>query len=164
VPDRRYFIYPIYFAFGMWVARRPINPSMFLPASLVAAIGLLWWCRMYDHPSSTGEVAASLLLCIPLISLYPQIRGGTVSTPLLAYIGRDSLFFYLWHPLAFSLWVAWGVSGSLLLVVCLLTMLLSWIVVARIPFLGTVLGVARARASQGEPGKAVGAAAPEGAA
>ncbi len=163
VPDRRYFIYPIYFAFGMWVARRPFNPSMRVPASLVAATGLIWWCWLYDHPSPAGEVAASLILCLPLISLYPWIKGGTVTVPLLVYIGQDSLFFYLWHPLAFSVWVVWGVSGLPLLAMCVFTMLLSWAVVARIPSLGSVLGVGGAYFPRLAPAsKAPEAAAPEG--
>jgi peptidoglycan/LPS O-acetylase OafA/YrhL len=80
--------------------------------------------------------------------------------PLLVFIGQDSLFFYLWHPLAFALWAAWGASGLLLLALSLSTVLLSWVVVARVPALGAVLGVGRTRPSGPVPVKALDLATP----
>ena len=54
VPDRRFFVYPIYFTFGLWVARRGGNPWKVHIPVLIALIGLLWWCRLYDSVSPTA--------------------------------------------------------------------------------------------------------------
>ena len=141
VPDRRYFIYPIYFALGMWVARRPFDPRWRIWSLVVAAAGLLWWSRLYTHPSLAGEVAAALLMCVPLIGLFPWVRGWTISLPLLAPVGRDSLYFYLWHPLAFAMWAALGVSGLPPLAFAAVSILLAWRPIARFEPLCVVLGV-----------------------
>ena len=50
-PDRRYFIYPIYFTLGMWVRASPRADAVEYPLLLVAFVGLLWWSRLFDHPS-----------------------------------------------------------------------------------------------------------------
>lgn len=147
LPDRRYFIYPIYFALGLWVARRPFDPRWRNWSLAVASIGLLWWCRLYTHPSLAGEVAAALLMCVPLIGLFPWVREWSLPLPLIAPLGRDSLFFYLWHPLAFGLWAALGLSGWPLLALALMSILLAWGAIGRIEPLSVVLGVqARKRA------------------
>lgn len=141
MPDRRYFIYPIYFALGLWVARREFDPRHRFLSLIVAGAGLLWWARLYDHPSLAGEVAAALLMCVPVIGLFPWIREWTLSVPMMAPVGRDSLFFYLWHPLAFGLWAAIGLSGTPLLTLSLVSILLAWVLVARSGPLSVVLGV-----------------------
>lgn len=149
MPDRRYLIYPVYFALGMWVAQRPFDPRVRNWFLVVAGVGLLWWCRLYSHPSLAGEVAAALSMCMPLIALFPWIRGWTFALPLIAPIGRDSLFFYLWHPLAFALWAALHVSGLALLALSVASILVAWVLIARSTTLSTVLGVRpRARAPQ----------------
>lgn len=163
-PDRRYFIYPIYFTLGMWVARRPA-PRHEYPLLLVAFVGLLWWSRLYDHPSTPAEVAAELLLCVPLIVLFPWLRRIRFDVALISAIGRDSLFFYLWHPLIFALWSAGGFSGGWLLVLATGTTLAAWAAIARLPNLSGVLGVRPvASAPHAAASSAPGAASPEGAA
>jgi len=139
-PDRRYFIYPIYFTLGMWVARRPAPTHEYL-LLLIAFAGLLWWSRLYTHPSTAAEVAAELLLCVPLIALFPWLRRITFDVSLISAIGRDSLFFYLWHPLVFALWSAQGFSGTPLLALAAATTLAAWTAIARLPNLSGVLGV-----------------------
>ncbi|MEP7008432.1 MAG: acyltransferase [Sphingomonas bacterium] len=162
VPDRRYFIYPIYFTFGMWVARRPFDPSLRNVPVLIALIGLFWWCRLYDHPLRAGEVAAELILCVPLILLLPRIRQLDLNLPLIASVGRDSLFVYLWHPLVFGLWASQGVYGFPLLALSLMSMLVAGAVIARVPSLRDVLGVRAADPPAGtEPKPAHYAPSPE---
>jgi fucose 4-O-acetylase-like acetyltransferase len=139
-PDRRYFIYPIYFTLGMWIARRPAVSHEYL-LLLVAFAGLLWWSRLYEHPSTAAEAAAELLLCVPLIALFPWLRRIKFDVPLISAIGRDSLFFYLWHPLVFALWSACGFSGAPLLALAIGTTLGAWMAIARLPNLSGVLGV-----------------------
>lgn len=163
-PDRRYFIYPIYFTLGMWVARRPTPRHEYL-LLLVALVGLLWWSCLYDHPSTPAEVAAELLLCVPLIVLFPWLRRIRFDVALISAIGRDSLFFYLWHPLIFALWSAWGFSGAWLLVLAAGTTLAAWAAIARLPNLSGVLGVRPvASAPHAAASSMPGAASPEGAA
>jgi fucose 4-O-acetylase-like acetyltransferase len=141
VPDHRYFTYPIYFTFGMWVARRPFDPSIRDVPLLVALIGLFWWCRLYEHPARAGEVAAELILCVPLILLLPRVRHLALNLPLIAGVGRDSLFVYLWHPLVFGLWASIGLSGLPLLAFSLISMLAAGTAIAHVPRLREVLGV-----------------------
>jgi acyltransferase len=141
MPDRRYFIYPIYFTYGLWVARRPPDPAKLPFAIVIALIGLIWWCGLFDQPSPQAEVAAEMLLCMPLIGLLPRVKKMVVDLPMFASVGRDSLFFYLWHPLIFGLWAAAGFSGLTMLALTLLTLGVTWSVVARVPSLRNVLGV-----------------------
>lgn len=141
MPDRRYFIYPIYFALGMWVARRPEMPSRGYLLFGVACTGLLWWARLYEYPSTAAEAAAELLLCVPLILLFPWLRLLSFDIKPISAVGRDSLFFYLWHPLAFALWAAAGLSGAPLLLLSVGSILLAWQMIARLPTLSGVLGV-----------------------
>ena len=56
-------------------------------------------------------------------------------------LGRDSLFFYLWHPLAFGLWASCGVTGLPMLVLSLGSMILARAGIARMPGLRAVFGV-----------------------
>lgn len=146
-PDRRYFIYPIYFAFGLWVARFRTDASRQLLLWLFACCGLLWWASLYVHPSVAAEAAAALMLCLPLIALFPLLRRISFDIPLLSAIGRDSLFFYLWHPMAFALWSAAGYAGLPLLALSTVSMVAAWAALRRMPDLAGVLGVRPANAS-----------------
>lgn len=141
VPDRRYFIYPIYFCFGLWVARRPLQPERIPLRLLLSGIGLVWWCALYDNPAPAAEVAAELMLCMPLIRLLPLVRRIGLSLPPVATIGRDSLFFYLWHPLVFGLWAAAGYEGLPMLVLTFLTLGVAWATIVRLPSLRSCLGI-----------------------
>ena len=141
VPDRRFFIYPIYFAYGMWIARAQSCLLDLQVSLLLAATGAVWWGSLYYYPSYHGEVAAELILSIPLISLLPRMRSAVVNLPVVAHIGRDSLFFYLWHPMAFGFWVAVGLRGWPMLAYSLLTILLVWRILARLNFLDELVGI-----------------------
>lgn len=152
-PDRRYFIYPIYFAFGVWVARFRTDPSRGALLWVVAFAGLLWWSRLYFHPSVAAETAAVLLLCLPLIALFPLLRRISFDIPVLGAIGRDSLFFYLWHPMAFALWAAWGFTGLPLLALSTVSIWSVWAAIRRMPYLAFVMGIRPAN----PPAAAVGA-------
>ena len=145
IPDRRYFIYPIYFALGMWVARRPNGTSHEARLLLVAFVGLIWWARLYARPSTPAEAAAELLLCVPLIVLFPWLKRVRFDIPWLGAIGRDSLFFYLWHPLIFAAWSAAGLSGALHLALSAATIIAVWLAIRQLSSLASVLGVRPAR-------------------
>lgn len=141
LPDRRYFIYPIYFTFGMFVARHDSDPSKRWLAIGVATVGMLWWIRLYGQVAPIAEVAAELILCVPLIGFLPWIRKVTVNLPTISRMGRDSLFFYLWHPLAFGLCASLGVTGLPMLLLGLSSLALICGAVARRPVLRGILGV-----------------------
>jgi len=147
MPDRRFFIYPIYFALGMWVARRPNASSHEALLLLVAFIGLLWWSRLYVRPSTSAEIAAVLLLCVPLIVMFPWLKRVSFDIRWLSAIGRDSLFFYLSHPLAFAIWSATGITGTLHLALSVTTIIAAWLGIRQTDSLANVLGVRSARLS-----------------
>jgi acyltransferase len=151
LPDRRYFIYPIYFTFGMFVAKHQSDPSKRWLALCVAMIGLFWWARLYNQTLPMAEVAAELTLCIPLIGFLPWVRKLAIDVPTLSSVGRDSLFFYLWHPLAFGLWGSLGFTGLVMLVLSLLSMILFRNLVARRPRLRNIFGVQPPEASGAPP-------------
>ncbi|QJU56539.1 acyltransferase [Sphingomonas sp. AP4-R1] len=141
MPDRRYFIYPIYFTYGLWVARRPPDPAKLPYAIIVSLIGLVWWSALYRQPAPEAEVAAELLLCMPLIGMLPRVRRIVVDFPSVANVGRDSLFFYLWHPLIFGLCAAAGLSGLPMLAVTVVLLALGWAGIARVESLRGILGI-----------------------
>jgi acyltransferase len=141
MPDRRFFIYPIYFFYGLWVACREPDPWKERAALVLAPIGFAWWCALYQAPSLTAEVAAELISCMPLICLLPWIRRLSLSVPPIAAVGRDSLFFYLWHPMAFGLWVACGVRGLPMLMFSMLTLMAARALCGRLPRAGRIFGL-----------------------
>lgn len=143
MPDRRYFIYPIYFSFGLWVARRTPDPAKQPFAIIVSLIGFVWWCALYDRPAPAAEVAAELLMCMPLIGLLPRVRQIALDWSSVANVGRDSLFFYLWHPLIFALCAAAGLSGLPMLFVSFLLLALAWAGIARVASLRSIVGIRR---------------------
>lgn len=141
VPDRRYFIFCLYFMYGMWTANQTLSRYRYVTSIILAAIGLLWWSVLYLRASLPAEVAADVILSISLISLLPLLRHVRVDLPVIREIGQDSLYFYLWHPLIFALWVAAGVHGLPLFAVSMLTILALWSLIARGPSLAPLLGI-----------------------
>ena len=120
MPDRRYFIYPIYFALGMWVAQRGRGSVAATGCCWrYRVVGLLWWARLYEHPSTDGRSGRRTVAVRAADRPVPAVEGVRFDVPLLSAVGRDSLFFYLWHPLAFALWRQPGLSGAPLLALSL---------------------------------------------
>ncbi|WP_137898883.1 acyltransferase, partial [Sphingomonas sp. 2SG] len=145
LPDRRFFIYPIYFFYGLWVAQRRLDRTKLYAALALAPIGLLWWCTLYVHPSIPGEVAASLITSLSLICLLPGIRSASLVLPLIGGIGRQSLFFYLWHPMVFALWSSSGVIGMSMLLLSIATLFAGCALLARSDAASRVFGITRRR-------------------
>lgn len=143
LPDRRFFIYPIYFFYGLWVAQRRLDRTKLYAALALAPIGLLWWCTLYVHPSIPGEVAASLITSLSLICLLPGIRSASLVLPLIGGIGRQSLFFYLWHPMVFALWSSSGVIGMPMLLLSIATLFAGCALLARSDAATRVFGITR---------------------
>ncbi|KKW93565.1 acyltransferase family protein [Sphingobium chungbukense] len=97
--DSRFLRYPIYFFFGMLMAERRISMRYLPIALMVAVLGLLWWSGLYDGDNELAFVPARLLMCLGLIALLPMLSALRLECAPVNAIGRDSLFFYLWHPL-----------------------------------------------------------------
>lgn len=139
--DRRFFIYPIFFFFGLWVARHETRPWKQRASMLLAMIGLAWWCELHSRPALLPEVAAELILGLSLTSLLPLARTSRLHLPFTASIGRESLYYYLWHPLIFGIWAGMGVVGVPMLLVSLATMVAARPLLARMPGLAGTLGI-----------------------
>ncbi|WP_293877811.1 MULTISPECIES: acyltransferase [unclassified Sphingomonas] len=147
MPDRRFFIYPVYFFYGLLVAQREPDRVRQGAAVILAPIGFLWWCSLYDQPNVAAEVAAELIACLPLIYLLPVVRGLPIPLPGIAAIGRNSLFYYLWHPLIFALWHADHVRGLALFALTLATLVALVPLLAHHASLARILGIVRPRSS-----------------
>ncbi len=141
IPDRRFFIYPIYFYYGLWVARRPPERWKAIAACVLAPIGIAWWSSLHAAPDLRGEVAAGLLASLPLICLLPYARMMPASLPVVTSMGRNSLFFYLWHPMTFGLWSIFGVRGVPMLMATLVTLALLAKWAANVPSIARILGL-----------------------
>ena len=164
LPDRRFFIYPVYFFYGLWVAHRQSERWKTVGACLLAPIGILWWCGLYGTPDLTAEVAATLTASLPLICLLPHVRGLPIALPIIAGVGRNSLFFYLWHPMMFGLWSSYGVSGLPMLALTLLSLLVAGRLFAEAPAAARILGMIPRRPGVATPSEAAtaGPLAPSG--
>lgn len=143
LPDRRYFVYPVFFFYGLWVARRPRDPRRVTAAIGLAVIGLPWWASLYVAPDLAGEVAAELIWGLALIYLLPNVRQLDAPVPGVAAMGRDSLFYYLWHPLVFTVWLSLGCSGWSIMLPSLGTLVVVRWTLARVPRLAALAGIGR---------------------
>lgn len=141
LPDRRFFVYPIFFYYGLWVARRPRDPWRVRAAIALGALGAFWWASLYASPDPAAEVAAELIWGLALVYLLPNIRDLSVRVPALAAIGRDSLFYYLWHPLVFTLWLAAGGKGWAILLPTLMTLAVLRLAFARWHRISALVGL-----------------------
>lgn len=108
--DSRYLRYPVYFFFGMLMAERRVS-ARYLPIALtVAVLGLIWWSGLYDDDNELAYVPARLLMCLGLIALLPILSAMRLEFAPVNAIGRDSLFFYLWHPMVMGVVIMTGVG------------------------------------------------------
>lgn len=115
-PDSRYLRYPVYFFFGMLMAERAF-PKRYLGVVLLAgALGAWWWAGLYGTGNRLAFVPARLLMCLGLIALLPVLSQLRLAFAPLNRIGRDSLFFYLWHPMVMGVVLLSGVGAGATLV------------------------------------------------
>jgi fucose 4-O-acetylase-like acetyltransferase len=121
--DSRFLRYPVYFFFGMLMAERPASRHHLPLALAVAMLGLVWWSGLYDAGDDFAYVPARLLMNLGLIALLPTLSALRLDFAPVNAIGRDSLFFYLWHPLIMGVVIMTGVGAlaTLALSILLLT-------------------------------------------
>lgn len=111
-PDGRYLRYSVYFFFGMLMAERGLPTRYLGVALLTAGLGMGWWSELEHDPNIFAFVPARLLMCLSLIALLPRFAALRLSFAPINHIGRDSLFFYLWHPLVMGLIMATGIGPA----------------------------------------------------
>ncbi|QGP79557.1 acyltransferase family protein [Sphingobium sp. CAP-1] len=122
--DNRFIRYPVYFFFGMVMAERGL-PTRYLGVVLLAvALGLLWWSGLWGSGNGLAYVPARLIMCLGLIALLPRLAALRLSFGPLNRIGRDSLFFYLWHPLVMGMVLTSGAGALTTLLLSVLILLL----------------------------------------
>ena len=151
LPDRRYFVYPLYFAFGMWVAAsdpfRVARPW----AAMLAGLAALWWAGMYFRPDLAGEVGAKLLLNLSLIALLPKIASWSLKMPMVERVGRESLYFYLWHPIVYALLIVLGLSGVAMFATSMVILFMALPPMQTMPLMCRIMGIQRAEQEAGGP-------------
>ncbi|HUD91993.1 acyltransferase [Sphingobium sp.] len=147
--DSRFLRYPIYFFFGMLMAERGMSRRYLAVALLVAGLGMVWWAGLARGVSPLTLMAARLLMCLGLIALLPALSSLRLRIAPLNAIGRDSLFFYLWHPLLMALLLAGGAEAELMLALSVPGLFLAGRVGARMPALAHLLGSAPIRRTAG---------------
>lgn len=141
VPDRRYFAFPLYFALGMLVAKVELPTRWRVWAVILCVSGMIWWIYLFDHPHRQAEVVAKLMLNVPLIALLPWILSAPLGRSPLSIIGRDSLFFYLWHPMLFAVLIAMEIDGALMFLITVALLFAGRSLLAPMGALCTVTGV-----------------------
>lgn len=141
IPDRRYFIFAFYFFFGMFMARHALPPRMRGILFGLCLAGFFWWHHLYTHSSAPAEIIAKLMMILLLIALLPWAVSSGFSVRAINFLGRDSLFFYLWHPLAFALLLALGLSGLPMLAVALALLVLGHRLIASLPLVCAMTGL-----------------------
>ncbi|WP_188063060.1 acyltransferase family protein [Sphingobium sp. KCTC 72723] len=139
-PDSRFLRYPVYFFFGMLMAERGISRRYLGAALLAGGLGMAWWIGLGTGSNSMTLMAARLLMCLGFIALLPLLSLVRVRVPPLNAIGRDSLFFYLWHPLAMALLMAGGAGAGMMLALSVPGLFIASRLSARLPTLGRLLG------------------------
>ncbi|MDO7835739.1 acyltransferase [Sphingobium sp. HBC34] len=121
--DNRFLCYPVYFFFGMMMAERGL-PARYLGVTLLTgALGLIWWSSLWGSDNALAYVPARLMMCLSLIALLPRLTARRLSCAPISRIGRDSLFFYLWHPLVMGMVLMSGADAVTTLALSVLILL-----------------------------------------
>jgi acyltransferase len=144
-PDSRFLQYPIYFFFGMLLAERTLPKGALLPALVLTVLGLIWWSGLYVDGKELAYVPARLLMCLGLIALLPVLSGLDLHNAPIDAIGRDSLFFYLWHPLVMGSVMLTGIGPLATLALSILLLAVASRFAAQRPVAALLLGTDPAR-------------------
>lgn len=109
--DSRYLHYLIYFYFGMVMAQRPIAAHHMPVLLIVGSLAALWWWSLEDSSDPFPLMASRLLMGLGLIGLLPMLARVRLQMAPINVVGRESLYFYLWHPLIMGLLQAAGMAA-----------------------------------------------------
>lgn len=147
-PDSRFLRYPVYFFFGMVLAKRGAAFRALWPALLVGGIGLMWWSGLYANGNGLAYVPARLLMCLGIIALLPLFAARRLHFAPVNAIGRDSLFFYLWHPFVIGALMMTGIGPLATLALSVLLLATANRLLARSRLLTLLFGGGRAAAAR----------------
>lgn len=140
-PDSRFLRYPVYFFFGMLLAESGLSARRPWLALLIGGVGVLWWSALYATGDALAYVPARLLMCLGLIALLPIISAYRLEIAPVNAIGRDSLLFYLWHPLVIGAAMMTGIGPAATLALSILLLAIAHKLLARSRLLSLLLGV-----------------------
>ncbi|HEX7874973.1 MAG TPA: acyltransferase [Sphingobium sp.] len=138
--DSRFLRYPVYFFFGMLMAQRGVDRRSRWLALLIAGLGIGWWAALKASGDNLAYVPARLLMCLGLISLLPTLSALRIYAAPLNAIGRNSLFFYLWHPMAMGFIITTGAEPLSTLAVSVLLLAIGSRIAARSPLTALLMG------------------------
>lgn len=89
-----------FFAFGLWLAEVRLSPRLSVALGALGVVLVALWATLYSQPGSLAQIAPYAAMDLALIAGLPWVLSREDwSLPGLTQIGRDSMFFYLWHPL-----------------------------------------------------------------
>lgn len=158
-PDSRFLRYPVYFFFGMLAAQASQVRRLLPVACMACACGFLWWASLYASGAQLAYIPARLLLCLGLIALLPMTETLRIEAGPFNAIGRNSLFFYLWHPMAMAFIMLAGIGPIATLSLSVLLLATASRFLAHHRLLAAILGVAAAERRQVQSALAPGLAA-----
>ncbi|WP_165913283.1 acyltransferase [Novosphingobium sp. ST904] len=95
--DYRYLTMMPFFFFGFWLRQRGASPPNAWIALLVAA-AFSAYEACYFYPANAAEIFPYLALNFSMIAGMPWLFRLHWKVPIVTEIGRESLYFYLWHP------------------------------------------------------------------
>lgn len=142
--DNRFIRYPVYFFFGMVMAERGLPTRHLGVALLSGALGLVWWSGLQGSGNGLALVPARLMMCLGMIALLPRLATLRLSCAPINRIGRDSLFFYLWHPLAMGMVLMSGANAITTFALSILILLLASRLSTARPYMQRYVGSAPA--------------------
>lgn len=145
--DSRLLRFAFHFALGMMVAQQVVTPRSWRGMALIVATltAMMSWVQLYGEAESLRHVVARIAMNGGLICLIPVILARMPIWTPICFIGRESLFFYLWHPLFIALALHAPLSNWLLLPVAALAMMAICIGLGGTGTIGTLFGTARRR-------------------
>lgn len=139
--DSRFLRYPVYFFFGMLMANRSLDRRGKWLALLIACLGLGWWAALKASGNTLAFVPARLLMCLGMIALLPGLSSLRLHLAPLNRIGRNSLFFYLWHPMVIGLMIMTGAGIAATLVASILLLYATSRVAAHSSLAALLMGI-----------------------
>lgn len=140
-PDSRFLRYAVYFFFGMLLAQNALPRRLLAPALLLCGLGMVWWSGLYASGSELAYVPARLLMCLGLIALLPVVAAVRLEARPINLIGRNSLFFYLWHPLVMGMILLTGIGPIATLALSILLLAIGSRMAAHNRLAALLLGV-----------------------
>lgn len=140
--DSRFTRYFLFFCVGAAVASTAVPDRYRWAALAVTGAGLMWWGALYATDRSVEKGLAQLLMNSALLSALPLMTKPGRNLAPLSRMGRGSLFFYLWHPLAIGLAVIMGLHGLGTFIAAVAALATLDMAIARLPRAATLLGIA----------------------